>query len=80
MTLLTDPIAQTPTVSCEGSGLSPVASLDPFLYRDPRWCAVCEREEEFREFFVTDLGRVGVCLGCGDERVIPFSRTNSEAC
>jgi hypothetical protein len=31
-------------------------------------------EEVFVEVFECEHGRVGVCLGCGEEKLIPFSR------
>lgn len=55
-----------------------VAPLDPEIYREMRFCPICECEEEFVEVFTFCCGRVGVCLGCGDEKVLPFSRTNGE--
>ena len=79
LTVLHPPEGQT-SVSHEGSGSCPVAPLDPFLYQRMRWCVNCGGEQVFVEVFECEAGRVGVCLGCGDERVIPFSRTNSEAC
>lgn len=54
------------------------AVLDSRVYRDMRWCIRCGGEEVFIEVYEFEGGRVGVCLGCGDERVIPFSRTMSE--
>jgi hypothetical protein len=30
------------------------------------------------EVFEFEGGRFGFCLGCGEEKVIPFSRANSE--
>lgn len=82
MTSLTErfPAAQTKTVSREGSGVSPAAPLDPFVHRDTRWCADCGGPQLFVEVFECEAGRVGVCMGCGEERVIRFTRTNSEAC
>jgi hypothetical protein len=80
MALLTAPIATAPTVSSEGSGFPVVAPLDPFLYQGMRWCVNCAGEQVFVEVFECEAGRVGFCMGCGNERVIPFSRTNSEAC
>lgn len=66
--------------SGEGGTTAGVAALDPFLYEEPRWCVNCGGEQRFFPCFEFAGGRVGVCLGCGDERVIPFSRTNAEAC
>lgn len=62
----------------EGGAESDVAALDFNLYRDMRWCANCGGERVFLEVFRFAGGRVGCCLGCGEERVIAFSRTNSE--
>lgn len=83
MTLLTGPIAPRPeahAVSVEGGCLpcSP-AALDPFLYQQMRWCVNCGGEQVFVEVFETDFGRVGCCLGCGEERVVQFSRTTEAA-
>jgi hypothetical protein len=54
------------------------AVLDSDKYRDMRWCANCAGEQVFVEVFEFESGRVGVCLGCGQERVIPFSRVNGK--
>jgi len=51
-----------------------VAALDPFLYQEMRWCVRCGGEQIFVPVFETDFGRVGVCLGCGEERVQRFTR------
>jgi hypothetical protein len=62
----------------KGEGGEPravLALLDSDVYRDPRWCANCGGKQTFVEVFETDFGRVGVCLGCGEEKVIQFSRT-----
>ena len=64
--------------SGEERDLAGVAALDPFLYEEPRWCVNCGGEQRFFPCFEFAGGRVGCCLGCGEERVIPFSRTNSE--
>ena len=78
MTLLAErfPTAHPQSASLEGSDRAGclVAPLDSQIYREMRWCGVCEAEEEFRTVFEFCCGRVGVCLGCGDERVVPFSR------
>ena len=54
-------------------GLSAV--LDPFVYEDQRWCGNCAGEQMFVEVFETEFGRVGYCVGCGEERVVRFTRT-----
>ena len=84
---MTTLLTENPTVSvlgqCEGGGgMGNVAALD-FTQLDPsvewmRYCDVCEREERFVAGWICDLGLVGCCSGCGDERVLPFSRMNSE--
>ena len=56
-----------------------VAALDPFVYRDMRWCMNCGGEQLFVEVYECEAGRVGVCFGCGEERVERWTRTNSEA-
>ena len=56
-----------------------VAVLDSSIYRDMRWCVGCAGEQVFLEVYEFSGGRVGVCLGCGEEKLIPFTRTNSEA-
>jgi len=56
-----------------------VTVLDSDIYRDKRWCANCGGEQAFVEVYEFEGGRVGFCWGCGEERVVPFSRTNSEA-
>jgi hypothetical protein len=43
-----------------------------------RYCEVCDREEIFVVGWECKLGRIGVCLGCGDEKIAPFTRVNSE--
>jgi hypothetical protein len=55
-----------------------VAVLDPWVYRDMRWCATCEDFREYVELFEWAEGRLGVCLGCGEERVIPLTRVTTE--
>ncbi len=57
---------------------APVVVLDPEVYQDMRWCAKCAGEQIFVEVYEFESGRVGVCLGCGDESVVRFSRVNSE--
>lgn len=80
MTSLTNPRAHASTVSAGGSGLPRIASLDPFVYRDMRWCARCGGEQLFVPCFEVEAGRVGVCMGCGEEKLVAWTRTNAEAC
>jgi hypothetical protein len=44
-----------------------------------RWCEKCETEELFTALLALQNGLLGCCQGCGDERVIPYQRTNAEA-
>jgi hypothetical protein len=48
------------------------------VQRDPQWCANCGGEQTFVSFYEIEQGRVGFCLGCGSERIVAFTRTNSE--
>ena len=63
----------------DGCAPTGVAVLDSDVCRDMRWCANCAGEQIFVEVYEFEGGRLGVCLGCGDERVVPFSRVNGEA-
>jgi hypothetical protein len=65
------------SVGLEGSA-SNFAPLDPFIYRDQRWCGRCGGPQLFVEVFECVCGRVGVCMGCGDERIVPWSRTTEQ--
>jgi hypothetical protein len=56
-----------------------VAALDPFVYQKPRWCANCGGEQTFFPVYEIEQGLVGFCFGCGEERIAPFTRMNSEA-
>jgi len=40
------------------------------------YCEICDAQELF---VVGGLGLLARCMGCGDERVILYSRMNSEA-
>ena len=65
--------------STEGGGSPLVAPLDPFVYREMRWCATCGGEQLFVPVFEYEAGRVGVCFGCGEEKVQRFTRTTEVA-
>lgn len=66
-------------VSGEDGGVGGFAVLDSDVYRDPRWCANCAGPQTFVEIYEFEGGRVGFCMGCGEERIALFTRTNSEA-
>jgi hypothetical protein len=51
-----------------------IAALDEFI-EFSRFCAKCDSEQIFRAGWECDLGLVGCCLGCGDERIAPWTRT-----
>ena len=51
-----------------------LSALNADVYRDMRWCPDCGGKQVFVEVFEFEGGRVGVCLGCGEERVVRFSR------
>jgi len=54
------------------------AAPDLQRYQDMRWCANCAGEQIFLPVFECEFGRVGLCLGCGEEKIAPFTRANSE--
>lgn len=52
-------------------------SLGPTQWSE--FCYACERVCTFAPFAVCANGLRVECLGCGDERIAPFTRVNSEA-
>ena len=40
-----------------------------------RFCAVCQSEQRFVAQIEVGNGVFGCCANCGDERVVPFTRT-----
>ena len=59
---------------------SPLSLSDQVRLQDMRWCANCGGEQIFVPVSECEAGRVGFCLGCGDERIERFTRvTNTEA-
>jgi hypothetical protein len=82
MSLLTDNSAPPWSVSTRGQdGDAPtgIAVLNSDICRNMRWCPNCGGEQIFVEVYEFHGGRVGFCFGCGEERVAPFTRVNSEA-
>jgi hypothetical protein len=51
--------------------------LDPWI-QEMQDCPKCGGPQILVIAWEFESGRVGCCLGCGDERVIPFSRVTSE--
>jgi len=78
---LTSPAGITGTVGEEGGAGAqkfPCVALDPEVCRDPRWCAKCGGLQVFVAVYECEAGRVGFCLGCGEEKLVRFSRAVSE--
>lgn len=71
-------VAIDPVGGGEGDAPGRVVALSTPV-ESMRFCFVCELEEVFIAGWTCDTGLLGCCLGCGDERIIPFTRTNSEA-
>ncbi len=44
-----------------------------------RFCSRCDSEQIFTAVMQCEQGLIGVCRSCGDESLIPYTRTNSEA-
>lgn len=76
MSLLTE--NSSPVGLGDGQAYEGVAVLDSEKCRDMRWCVNCGGEQVFVEVYEFESGRVGFCSGCGEERVVLFSRVNSE--
>lgn len=76
--------AKEQTVSLEGGvcGAHFSAALDlPQLSKPVEWsefCYACQRSTVFVALGICANGYFGECSGCGDERVAPFTRMNSE--
>jgi hypothetical protein len=79
MSLPTEVTIPQVNVGPEGGDCGTLAVLDSSVCRDMRWCAKCGGEQVFVEVYEFADGRVGVCLGCGDERIERFTRTTAEA-
>lgn len=78
--LLTEFFSSPSSVSQEG-GCVPiyVAVLDSAVCRDMRPCFNCAGEKVFVEVYeIAGVCRVGVCLGCGEERRIWLTRVSGE--
>jgi hypothetical protein len=56
-----------------------ITILDSSVYRDRRDCYNCGGPQTFVEVYRSDAGRVGYCDGCGEKKLIPWTRENSEA-
>jgi hypothetical protein len=51
----------------------------PVWVQEMRHCENCGGPQIFVIAWEFDGGRVGCCLGCGDERIERFTRTTGEA-
>jgi len=45
----------------------------------PRFCSKCSAEKNFIADRGCIYGLIGECSACGDERIAPYTRANSEA-
>lgn len=73
------PILVNNPAGLEASAHPVIARLEPFLYQSMRTCSRCGGEQIFVAVYECNAGRVGVCLGCGEEKLIPFSRVTEAA-
>lgn len=48
-------------------------------YQDMHWCEICDAVKTFLPFGECEFGRVGYCLGCGEEKIVGFTRATGEA-
>lgn len=72
-------ISPTPTsVGLGDGGTGKLVVLDPWV-QEMQDCKNCGGPQIFVAAWVCEAGLVGCCLGCGAERIAPFTRTNSEA-
>jgi hypothetical protein len=53
--------------------------IDSAIYQEPRWCMNCGGEQTFLPVYECEFGRIGICLGCGEEKLAPFTRVTGEA-
>ena len=53
--------------------------LEPWRYQDMRWCANCEGMQAVISVFEIEAGRLGLCMGCGEEKFMPFTRVTEAA-
>lgn len=56
----------------------PIHTLTPYV-EWMRYCESCDRETRFIADRVYISGLIGACTSCGEERIAPFTRGNSEA-
>lgn len=68
--------ASLPTSLVEGAPLFIVQLDRPVEWM--RFCFTCESEQRFVADRDCPYGLVGCCTHCGDQRIAPFTRANSE--
>jgi hypothetical protein len=56
-----------------------IPTVLPVWVQEMRHCENCGGPQIFVIAWEFDGGRVGCCLGCGDERIERFTRTTGEA-
>jgi hypothetical protein len=59
----------------------PLLPAESVLYSEPQPCPNCAGEKKtfVPLYLIVDVGWWGYCEGCGDEKLVRFERTNSEA-
>lgn len=57
----------------------PTATLDPWKYQDMAWCVNTGGPQILISVYEIESGRLALCLGCGEEKFLPFTRMTAEA-
>ena len=60
------------------ASVQPLATLETWV-QEMHDCERCGGEQIFIAAWSCEAGLVGCCLGCGEEKLVRWSRTNSEA-
>lgn len=55
------------------------AYSDLAIYQEMSDCKKCGGQQIFIVVFEFGGGRAGYCVGCGDERILPFTRSMEES-
>jgi hypothetical protein len=63
--------------AASGGGCA-AAILDPWV-QEMQDCKRCGGPQVFVAAWVCEAGLIGCCLGCSEERILPFTRARSEA-
>lgn len=80
MTLQTE--LRTSSVCLGDGGADPPQSVAVLglIHQESRWCANCGGEQTFVPVFAFyEIDRIaGYCLGCGQEKIVGFTRSHSQ--